>query len=205
MSDKSNESGDEHTQVPGKVEEDAEVWTSPRKGGAGWTTPDGKPVESKGGKPIPESDENTEITVGRRPSGAGPAGTGRTAGAAGPAQAAGAANGSHSAPAASRQTPLTAEPSANTPRRAPESDSDTIVYSKSRAETGHGQGPGPRPVASRVLLVGSGAREHAMAITLRRSGAEVFAVIKHRNPGLVKTANGFRILDDRDVKGIVDW
>lgn len=55
-----------------------------------------------------------------------------------------------------------------------------------------------------VLLVGSGAREHAMALAIRRSNrAQLFVVTKHRNPGLVKSATGFKILDDRDAAGIV--
>ncbi|MEK6975043.1 MAG: phosphoribosylamine--glycine ligase [Candidatus Thermoplasmatota archaeon] len=57
-----------------------------------------------------------------------------------------------------------------------------------------------------VLLIGSGAREHAMAAAIRRSQrAHLFVVTKHRNPGLVKSATGFKILDDRDVAGIVAW
>jgi phosphoribosylamine--glycine ligase len=60
--------------------------------------------------------------------------------------------------------------------------------------------PGPL----NVLLVGSGAREHAMALAIRRSQrAQLFVVTKHRNPGLVKSATGFKILDDRDAAGIV--
>lgn len=55
-----------------------------------------------------------------------------------------------------------------------------------------------------VLLVGSGAREHAMALAIRRSArSQLFVVTKHRNPGLVKSATGFKILDDRDAAGIV--
>ncbi|MEA3166974.1 MAG: phosphoribosylamine---glycine ligase [Thermoplasmata archaeon] len=55
-----------------------------------------------------------------------------------------------------------------------------------------------------VLLVGSGAREHAMALAIRRSQrSQLFVVTKHRNPGLVKSATGFKILDDRDAAGIV--
>lgn len=57
-----------------------------------------------------------------------------------------------------------------------------------------------------VLLIGSGAREHAMAMAIRRSQrAHLFVVTKHRNPGLVKSATGFKLLDDRDVAGIVAW
>jgi phosphoribosylamine--glycine ligase len=62
------------------------------------------------------------------------------------------------------------------------------------------------PGTLNVLLVGSGAREHAMALAIRRSSrAHLFVVTKHRNPGLVKSATGFKILDDRDAAGIVAW
>lgn len=60
------------------------------------------------------------------------------------------------------------------------------------------------PGTLNVLLVGSGAREHAMALAIRRSArAQLYVVTKHRNPGLVKSATGFKILDDRDAAGIV--
>jgi phosphoribosylamine--glycine ligase len=60
--------------------------------------------------------------------------------------------------------------------------------------------------ALNVLLIGSGAREHAMALALRRSQrCHLFVVMKHRNPGLAKSATGFKILDDRDAAGIVQW
>jgi phosphoribosylamine--glycine ligase len=62
------------------------------------------------------------------------------------------------------------------------------------------------PGTLNVLLVGSGAREHAMALAIRRAErAQLYVVTKHRNPGLVKSATGFKILDDRDAAGIVAW
>lgn len=69
----------------------------------------------------------------------------------------------------------------------------------------HFKGSLPRGAVN-VLLIGSGAREHAMALAIRRSQrAHLFVVTKHRNPGLVKSATGFKILDDRDAAGIVAW
>lgn len=63
----------------------------------------------------------------------------------------------------------------------------------------------PRGILN-VLLVGSGAREHAMALAIRRSQrAQVYVVMKHRNPGIAKSATGFKIIDDRDVPAIVQW
>jgi phosphoribosylamine--glycine ligase len=47
----------------------------------------------------------------------------------------------------------------------------------------------------RVLLVGGGAREHAIAATLARSGAEVVAVCPHANPGIAQVASEMRVMD----------
>ncbi len=101
-----------------------------------------------------------------------------------------------------------------------ESQGDTLVWTGGPSARGTPQPTAPAPRASvrdvhapplpqgaiNVLLVGSGAREHAMALAIRRSQrAHLFVVTKHRNPGLVKSATGFKLLDDRDVAGIVAW
>ncbi len=46
-------------------------------------------------------------------------------------------------------------------------------------------------MVSKVLLVGAGAREHAIAENLKRSGAEIYAVMKHRNPGIARIAEEY--------------
>lgn len=75
-----------------------------------------------------------------------------------------------------------------------------------RASAQHVHAPALPQGAINVLLIGSGAREHAMALAIRRSQrAHLFVVTKHRNPGLVKSATGFKLLDDRDAAGIVAW
>jgi phosphoribosylamine--glycine ligase len=43
----------------------------------------------------------------------------------------------------------------------------------------------------RVLVVGGGAREHALASALARAGSEIYAVAPHVNPGLVGIARRF--------------
>jgi phosphoribosylamine--glycine ligase len=58
----------------------------------------------------------------------------------------------------------------------------------------------------RVVLVGSGAREHAMAAAIARSkDAVLLAVMKHRNPGIAALAEAVHIHDELDVAGIVAW
>lgn len=47
----------------------------------------------------------------------------------------------------------------------------------------------------RVLLIGNGAREHAIGEALRASGAQVYAYGKARNPGLVELAEGYEVGD----------
>ena len=41
-------------------------------------------------------------------------------------------------------------------------------------------------MATKVLLVGGGAREHAMGRAIAEGGAELYAVMKNRNPGIRK-------------------
>ncbi len=60
---------------------------------------------------------------------------------------------------------------------------------------------------NKVLLIGAGAREHAIAIALKSAGAEIYAVMKHRNPGIARIAKNY-VIGDHDspefVTGI-DW
>ncbi len=59
---------------------------------------------------------------------------------------------------------------------------------------------------TRVLLVGGGAREHAMAKALMRSEeTELCVVMKHRNPGLARLAREVFLHDELDIEGIVAW
>lgn len=59
---------------------------------------------------------------------------------------------------------------------------------------------------TRVLLVGSGAREHAMAAAIARSkDAQLLAVMKHGNPGIAALATATFIHDELDIDAIVEW
>lgn len=58
---------------------------------------------------------------------------------------------------------------------------------------------------TRVLLVGGGAREHAMAEAIHRSkDGSIVAVAKHRNPGIDRIASEYHLHDECDVPGVVD-
>jgi len=55
----------------------------------------------------------------------------------------------------------------------------------------------------RILAVGGGAREHAIVAALVRSGAEVYACLKNRNPGIARSAKEFLLVDENDVDKVV--
>ena len=57
----------------------------------------------------------------------------------------------------------------------------------------------------RVLAVGGGAREHAIVEALARSGAEVFACLKNKNPGIARTSKGYVLADESDVPKVVEF
>lgn len=254
---------DHRRQVPGRVEEDAEVWDGKR-----WVLPSGKPVDpdataapGASGKaadpsaPTVEADEDTEVVSTPRrqvaDASGGPlfpssrdairkGGAGKT-GKEGqdfqeyqrplmtdPAQRSFGLGGYVGA-GAPATPPTVPAPQAPPPGYVPlvptangqliPSKGDTMVYSPGgghavapAGKTGEVPRAPPGQVHAKplpqgtlnVLLIGSGAREHAMALAIRRSArSQLFVVTKHRNPGLVKSATGFKILDDRDAAGIV--
>ncbi len=65
---------------------------------------------------------------------------------------------------------------------------------------------GARDVAAvKVLVVGGGGREHCLAETLRRSGADLLAVMGDQNPGIRRAAKETAIHDVTDADWIVEW
>lgn len=56
----------------------------------------------------------------------------------------------------------------------------------------------------KVLLVGSGAREHAIARSLKAGGAEIFSYMSFRNPGIAGLSSGFEIGKMGDVRAMAD-
>jgi phosphoribosylamine--glycine ligase len=57
----------------------------------------------------------------------------------------------------------------------------------------------------KVLTVGGGGREHAAVEALFRSGAEIYAVMKNANPGILARAKEYKLISEMDVDGICDF
>ena len=57
---------------------------------------------------------------------------------------------------------------------------------------------------TKVLLIGNGAREHAIATTLARSNVEIHAHMERKNPGIVKLCKEFTIGSTTKTKNIPD-
>ena len=57
----------------------------------------------------------------------------------------------------------------------------------------------------KVLLVGGGGRENAIGEALVRSGAELYVVSKHRNPGLARLAKGYSLAKETNVGKVLEF
>jgi len=61
----------------------------------------------------------------------------------------------------------------------------------------------PPPV--KVLVVGGGGREHCIVESLRKSDADLLAVMGNQNPGIRRAATDSAVHDLSDVLGVVAW
>lgn len=57
----------------------------------------------------------------------------------------------------------------------------------------------------KVLLIGGGAREHAMAEAIVRSGGELHVVMNHINPGIAKIAESILQQKETEVEPVLEW
>ncbi|MDR1405164.1 MAG: phosphoribosylamine--glycine ligase [Candidatus Methanoplasma sp.] len=57
----------------------------------------------------------------------------------------------------------------------------------------------------RILTVGGGGREHAAVEALFRSGAEIYSVMKNANPGIVRRAKAYKLVDERQIDDICEF
>lgn len=57
----------------------------------------------------------------------------------------------------------------------------------------------------KVLAVGGGAREHAIAQALTRDDAMLYACMKNRNPGIARLSEEFALVSETDVKAVVNY
>jgi phosphoribosylamine--glycine ligase len=57
----------------------------------------------------------------------------------------------------------------------------------------------------KVLAVGGGGREHAAVDALRRSGAEIYAVMKNANPGIIACSEKYVLMDEKNIQGVCDF
>jgi len=57
----------------------------------------------------------------------------------------------------------------------------------------------------KVLLVGGGGREHAIGRALVEGGAELYAVMKNKNPGISRLAREFLLINETEVMKIAEF
>lgn len=57
-------------------------------------------------------------------------------------------------------------------------------------------------MATKVLMVGGGAREHAMARALAEGGAELYSVMKNRNPGIRRLSKDLLLSSETDIEKV---
>jgi len=57
----------------------------------------------------------------------------------------------------------------------------------------------------KVLLVGNGAREHAIAEAITKSGADLYAYMSRKNPGIARLSKEYEIGDICDPEAVANW
>ncbi|MDR1690943.1 MAG: phosphoribosylamine--glycine ligase, partial [Candidatus Methanoplasma sp.] len=57
----------------------------------------------------------------------------------------------------------------------------------------------------RIMTVGGGGREHAAVEALYRSGVEIYSVMKNANPGIIRRAKAYKIINETLVDDICEF
>jgi phosphoribosylamine--glycine ligase len=57
----------------------------------------------------------------------------------------------------------------------------------------------------KILLVGGGAREHAIAKALKKNDVKLFACMHNKNPGIAKLCEDFYLVKEIEIEKIVDY
>lgn len=58
---------------------------------------------------------------------------------------------------------------------------------------------------AKVLVVGGGGREHAIAARLHNTGSEIFAVMRNRNPGITRISSAYLICPENELEKICEF
>ncbi len=63
----------------------------------------------------------------------------------------------------------------------------------------------PGGTVMKILVVGGGAREHAMCKAVVKGGGELYTVMKNLNPGIARLSKTYKLMDEKNVAEVVAW
>ena len=55
----------------------------------------------------------------------------------------------------------------------------------------------------KILVVGGGAREHAICKAVVKGGGELYSVMKNLNPGIARLSKTYKFMDEKNVPEVV--
>jgi phosphoribosylamine--glycine ligase len=58
-------------------------------------------------------------------------------------------------------------------------------------------------MVEKVLVIGGGGREHAIVDALVRGGANIYAVMKNRNPGIARLAKDLLLIKETEIAKVM--